>query len=175
MSTRRPTSTVIIVVVAVAMLFLCCCAIVFASTMLGLIPWTRVSRPSPTGVSNGQQIYTTSTSQRGTAIEFEMGGGMMMPGGMIACATCHGADGRGREVRMMMRTFSAPDIRYKTLTSPRTNEQGEAEPIFTEATIKQAITEGTDPDGTPLQWPMPRWSMSAADLQDLVNYLKSLP
>ena len=51
--------------------------------------------------SNGEQIYFTATSQRDTLITSDMGMGMMR-GGTVTCATCHGANGRGGQVRMMM-------------------------------------------------------------------------
>jgi cytochrome c oxidase subunit 2 len=98
-----------------------------------------------------------------------MGMGM---GGRMACVTCHGPNGRGGRVRLMMRTFEAPDIRYKTLTSAKPGEEHEP---YTDETIKRAITQGVDPAGKPLEWPMPRWTMSAADLNDLLAFLKNLP
>jgi hypothetical protein len=41
----------------------------------------------------------------------------MMDSGTVACTSCHGPEGRGGRLQMMMQTFDAPDIRYKTLTS----------------------------------------------------------
>lgn len=121
--------------------------------------------------SNGEQIYFTGTSQNGTLITADMNMGMMA-NGMMTCAFCHGSDGRGGQVQMMMRTFEAPDIRYKTLTSPEHVEEDEMEhETFTEETIKQAITDGVEPNGEPLDWPMPRWSMSDEDLDDLIVFL----
>ncbi len=124
--------------------------------------------------SNGEQIYFTATSQRGTPITSDTG---MMGGGMTTCASCHGPDGRGGRVRMMMRTFEAPDIRYKTLTAEEHGEEGEGEMThepYTDETIKRAITEGVEPDGESLDWPMPRWTMSDEDLNDLLEFLKTL-
>ncbi len=75
--------------------------------------------------SNGERIYFTATSDRGTAITFTgdpaSSSGMMM-GGRFACASCHGPDGRGGEHNMggndmggnnmgAMRTMTAKDIR----------------------------------------------------------------
>ena len=83
----------------------------------------------------------------------------------------------------MMRAFEAPDIRYQTLTAEEHGEEGEEEadkehPMehepFTDETIKRAITEGIEPDGEPLEWPMPRWTMSDEDLDDLLEFLKRL-
>ncbi|MFQ6059086.1 MAG: c-type cytochrome [Anaerolineae bacterium] len=123
--------------------------------------------------SNGEQIYFTATSQRGTPITSDMGMGMM--GGGAACASCHGPDGRGGRVRMMMGTFVAPDIRYGTLTAEEMEHEGEeAHPPYTDETIKRAITQGVDPAGEPLEWPMPRWTMTEEDLDNLLEFLKSL-
>ncbi len=139
---------------------------------VGLIVVGILNRPQIG--SNGEQIYFTATSQRGTPIFSDMGMGIM-GGGMIACATCHGPDGRGGRVQMMMRSFVAPDIRYKTLTSEMMGQaEGEGHPPYTDETIKRAITQGVDPAGKPLEWPMPRWTMSTEDLDDLVAFLKTL-
>jgi hypothetical protein len=129
--------------------------------------------------SNGAQVYFTGTSQRGTPIRARMGPGMgRMRGSRLTCASCHGPDGRGGEVEMMMRVIEVPDIRYETLTSEEHGAHGEEgeedHPPYTEETIKRAISEGVDPDGEPLDWPMPRWSMSDEDLDDVVNFLRTL-
>jgi cytochrome c oxidase subunit II len=120
-------------------------------------------------IVNGRQIYFTATSQRGSPITSDLQMGMM-GGGMMTCATCHGPDGRGGQVTFMMQYYTAPDIRHKTLTSNAMQDH----PPYTDETIKRAITQGLDPGGDPLQYPMPRWTMSAADLDDLVAFLKTL-
>lgn len=127
--------------------------------------------------SNGERIYYTGISARTGAIPTE-GGPMWMQHGPVGCAACHGADGRGG-VPVMMGTAVPEDIRYKVLTSPEHREEGEAKeemdhPPYTDATIERAITEGLDPAGEPLDWTMPRWQMSEADLKDLIAYLKRL-
>jgi mono/diheme cytochrome c family protein len=129
--------------------------------------------------SNGAQIYFTGTSQRGTPITADTGPGMgRMRGSRWSCASCHGPDGRGGDVQMMMRVIEVPDIRYETLTSQEHDgheEEGEeGHPPYTEETIERAITEGLDSSGEPLDWPMPRWTMSDEDLNDLVDFLMTL-
>jgi mono/diheme cytochrome c family protein len=130
--------------------------------------------------SNGERIYFTATSQSGQPIVPEVLGMHQMHSGRMACADCHGPEGRGGTITVMMDTFDAPDIRYSTLTADE-HEHGEAEeagheehPAYTDETIKRAITEGIDPAGEPLEWPMPRWRMSESDLEDLVTYLTSM-
>jgi cytochrome c oxidase subunit II len=136
--------------------------------------------------SNGERIYFTAVNQEGRSIPFEMGSGRMMGGmmgGTMSCADCHGPDGRGGRVRMMMTLFTAPDIRWQTLTAAD-HSHGETEddhddeemehPPYTEETLERAITHGLDPAGEPLAWPMPRWRMSDEDLDDLIDYVKTL-
>jgi len=124
--------------------------------------------------SNGERIYFTATSESGEPIIAEMAGMRMIHPGMMTCATCHGPDGRGGTVTMMMGTFVAPDIRYKTLTEGEHGDAHEPGPPYTDETIKRAITQGIDSAGEPLGWPMPRWHMSERDLNDLLEFLKTL-
>ena len=64
-------------------------------------------------------------------------------------------------------SVQAADITWLSLTQ---NQQ----PPYTEDTVKRAITQGVDAAGQPLDAVMPRWSMSAQDLNDVVEYLKTL-
>jgi hypothetical protein len=52
--------------------------------------------------SNGERIYFAGTSESGTAITYTGGpasnGWMMGGGGSLACASCHGTDGRGENI-----------------------------------------------------------------------------
>ncbi len=152
-------------------------SIVMATTLLvtacGLVNPT--TNPGGTGwgvgafSSNGEQIYFTATSDRGTEITYTGGpssnGWMMGGGGLLACASCHGPDGRGGIHSMgMMQQMDAKDIRWKTL-------EGE----FDAEKFRLAVEEGKDPNGTQLSTDMPRWKMSDGDITDLIDYLKTLP
>ena len=119
--------------------------------------------------SNGERIYFTSTSERGTAITYTDGpasmGWMMGGGGHLACASCHGTDGRGGVHSMgMMQEMDAKDIRWSAL-------EGEFDP----EKFRLAVVEGKDPDGSQLSTDMPRWNIGSDDLADLIEYLKKLP
>lgn len=118
--------------------------------------------------SNGERIYFTSISDRGTPITYTSGpmsNSWMMGSGQISCASCHGPSGRGGSHNMgMMQTMTAKDIRWSTLA----NE-------FDAEKFRLAVVEGQDPDGTQLNTNMPRWKIGEADLADLVAYLKTLP
>ncbi len=123
--------------------------------------------------SNGERIYFTATSDSGQPIVAEMGR-TVMPNSMMTCAGCHGRGGRGGTVQMMMNSFQAPDIRHKTLTVAEHGEEHKEHPPYNDELIKRAITQGLDPAGIALDFPMPHWRMSESDLEDLLDYLKIL-
>jgi len=136
--------------------------------------------------SNGQRIYFTgaSTNDRITYTWTGPGAGMMggrgsmgMMGG-LACVTCHGSDGHGRQ-NVMNSGVDAPDIRWSTLIEAEHDEHGGDEPEmdhppYNAETFKRAVTQGLDPGGNSLEPVMPRWQMSDRDLNELISFLKTL-
>jgi hypothetical protein len=114
--------------------------------------------------SNGERIYFTSSSERGTKIESvggPAGSSWMMMHGRLACVSCHGVDGRGGRRGMM--AMEAKDIRWSTLSRE-----------FDEAQFARLVREGIERDGVPLSSEMPRWRMGDDDMADLVAFLKTL-
>jgi len=86
----------------------------------------------------------------------------------FACADCHGTQGHGGTVYMMMAQYDVPNITWPVLTG------SDYIPAYTVDTVKRAITQGLDQQGKSLDPFMPRWSMSTQDLSDLVSYLQTL-
>ena len=124
--------------------------------------------------SNGERIYYTGVSERTGPINFQSGPmWLRMHGG--GCVTCHGVTGRGG-VPVMMGTALPADIRYKALTGEDHHKEGEKEehPPYTDELIKRAITKGLDSEDKPLDLTMPRWDMTKEELDDLIEYLKTL-
>lgn len=141
---------------------------------LAVVP-TLVQRVGPAGgfTSVGQRIYFTGADTAGQ-VPRRMGGGNCGTAAGATCADCHGADGRGGRVTPAEGvSFVAPDIRYATLTSAHSDE-GTTSPAWTDADIAAAIRDGTDPDGQPIAVSMPRWSMTDADMNAMIDYLKEL-
>jgi hypothetical protein len=158
------TTVVIAILVVVTALVLAGCAISNRPMGSGGTAWGVGSFGS-----NGERIYFTAASERGTAITYTGGptsnGWMMGGGGRLACASCHGPDGRGGRHSMgMMQVMDAKDIRWSAL-----------ETEFDPEKFRLAVTKGQDPDGTQLKTDMPRWNISNDDLADLIDYLKTLP
>lgn len=147
---------------------------VIAILLTGCALINRYSNPEGTSWgqgafnSNGERIYFTATSDRGTDISYSGGPsstGWMMMNGQLACASCHGPDGRGGVHSMgMMQRMDAADIRWSTI-----------EDEFDTEKFRLAVEEGKDPDGTQLSTDMPRWKMSDEDIADLIAFLKTLP
>ena len=135
--------------------------------------------PSGTGssVSRGEIIFQTGHDASGALIPRSgstIGGGMMGGGGMmrVACASCHGSDGRGRATMM----FTAPDITYGNLTDPKGMLQpdGTRGPTYTDTSLRTAVTAGVDPTGAHLAAPMPQWQLTDQQWVDLLAYLRTL-
>jgi cytochrome c oxidase subunit 2 len=151
-------------------------AILLGIGAIGMIVVTLSAGPGggATFASMGQQIYYTGADATGpiprTIAGGAMGFGMMGNG---ACVGCHGEDGRGGRLGMMFGALDIPDIRYSTLTTIRT-EEGTTTPAWTESDIARAVRDGVEPNGQALKAPMPRWTMSDADLADVIGYLKEL-
>ncbi len=96
--------------------------------------------------SNGQRIYSTATTASGQSISHTGGptGGMMGQSN-LTCISCHGQDGHGGTVSMMMETFKVPNITWPVLTGEDPDME---HPPYTEDTLKRAITEGVDSGGS---------------------------
>ena len=58
-------------------------------------------------------------------------------------------------------------------TAPRQGEHSQEG--YTLEMFRKAVIEGQHPDGEPLKQEMPRWQMDDQDLEDLFDFLKTLP
>ena len=122
---------------------------------------------APSYSSNGERIYYIAAGSSREPISHSGSISMMHP---IGCVNCHGTDGKGGGINMMMWGFETPDITWDHLTSDVFEDHGP----YTEDTIRLAITQGVDPAGEPLDEEMPRWNISKQDMDDLIEYLKNL-
>jgi len=125
--------------------------------------------------STGQQIFYTGATSARPIPRTVAGGGMTGLGmmGNVACVDCHGEDGRGGRVGMMLGSVDIPDIRYSTLSTAR-SEEGTTIPAWTNSDIARAIRDGVEPNGQSLKAPMPRWAMTDAEIASVISYLKEL-
>ena len=129
-------------------------------------------------ISNGERIYFTGVSVSGLPVNAVGDGSMsgmhqQMHGG--GCASCHGADREGR--RLWPRFWiKAPPLTTDALFGDDAHGEGADghgdHGSYDNDSLRLAITKGLDPAGKSLDQAMPRWSMSAGDMDDLITFLK---
>lgn len=123
---------------------------------------------SPSPVERGRAIYET-----GGDVKASLGDGLEpVPASLVPCASCHGADGRGRAEGGVV----PPDIRHAALTRPYdvTASAGRRHGSYDSRSLLRAITMGVDPAGNALNNVMPRYQLSRADAASLLAYLEVL-
>ena len=118
----------------------------------------------------GRDLYVGSPDG---AIAARIGGARAeAPAAALACAACHGADGRGsREGEVV-----ASNITWDRLTAAygATQAGRRRHPAYTEASFSRAVGAGIDPAGHALHSAMPRFELPLDDVAALVSYLKRL-
>lgn len=134
-------------------------------------PWPFSGGPAVHSLGEEIFLYGTDDGRR-----IPRRGGIGMMGSGLGCAACHGTDGRGDRVSMMMARFETPDIRWSTLSSAEMeHEEGEApHPPYDRESFARALRQGVDPGGDRLESPMPRWRISDDEVDALIAYLKQL-
>jgi ABC-type branched-subunit amino acid transport system substrate-binding protein len=117
----------------------------------------------------GKQIYLQGTSASGEAIVASLGeASLEVPANVMPCASCHGIYGHGKSEG----TIRPSNLTWESLTTAAIANR--IHPPYTEASLEVAITQGKDPAGNKLRNAMPRFQIPAADLTDLIAYLKRL-
>jgi mono/diheme cytochrome c family protein len=163
----QATVGLILVVVGVAI-----AAALIALTVPGCGPLHPGGSSVPTGqvagTGLGERIFLTGADENGRLIPRSGVTGMM--GSEAACANCHGSDARGRTIQVMMGQVETPDIRWSTLTALPTDPTDKA---FDPDNFFLAVTQGLDPNGSSLKAPMPRWELTRAESDALIEYLKT--
>ncbi len=127
-----------------------------------------------TYTSNGERIYYLGIDSDGNRVKFR-GGPHWFNAMGGSCVNCHGPDGRGG-YPVMMGTKVPSDIRYNALSSGEHDhgEPGEEAVAYSDQDIRRAITEGLEPDGNRLDPTMPKFALEPEDLEDLLQFLKTL-
>lgn len=113
--------------------------------------------------TRGRQIFLQGTSASGRDVTALFASGPS-PAPM-ACATCHGRDGRGRTEGARR----APSLEWTTLGHATASR-----PAYDAALLRRAITVGIDPAGRRLDSVMPRYRLWRTDADDLVAWLRRL-
>ena len=119
--------------------------------------------------TNGETIYFTGKDSTARVLSSDLDREALKdPGRVVSCADCHGRDRKGlRNGVPDFGPYSAPDITALALLADRSP----ARAAYDAASLRRAITEGKNPAGKGLHYPMPRWEIDGKNLDDLVRYL----
>lgn len=134
--------------------------------------------PSPIG----EAIYLRGEVGSGTALQGTRGAGLTIQGMQAACVNCHRRSGLGATEGAVTIPPITGEYLFHERASPSSNDHGlmyvenahgNREP-YTDKTLARAIRDGLNSEGQPLNVLMPRFTLGDADMNALLDYLKSL-
>lgn len=129
--------------------------------------------PAQTAVSAeaGKQIFTKGESPSQSQLEAVLGD-TAVPATLMPCASCHGADGKGRPEGGV----TPSDITWDSLSKPYVTDEALARrrPAYDLNSLRKVLREGVDSGGNELGITMPRFHISDNDLSSLIAYLQQL-
>ena len=131
------------------------------------------SKSLPSQIERGRMIYLHGKTPDGPPIMAVLGGQThALPAAYLPCASCHGADGRGRPEGGALPS----DVTWKALTRPYEVEaaSGRSHPPYDRRLFIRAVTMGVDPAGNELGIAMPRYRFTKADVEALASYVERL-
>jgi len=133
---------------------------------------TTIDEPTPaaeTAATRGREIYLAGKASGPEIRLVLVNADLEMPATSFPCASCHGENGRGTREGGLV----PPGIRWPELMRPATVElTGRKRIAYDLESLKKVITDGFDPAGVELHPGMPRYKMSAPQLEDLIAYLR---
>ena len=121
----------------------------------------------------GKRIYAQGESASGAPVTALVArGGTPIAASLLPCSGCHGEDGKGRPEGGV----KPSNITWEILTASygHDHDYGRSHPAFDEMLLARSIIIGRDPANNELDTAMPRYSMSEADMKDLVAYIKRI-
>jgi ABC-type branched-subunit amino acid transport system substrate-binding protein len=119
----------------------------------------------------GKQIYLRGTSASNREITATLNQ-IDVPASTVTCAGCHGMRGEGNTEGGV----TAGNLTWSNLVKPygHTHPTGRKHGPFNESSFTRAVVNGLDSNGNDLLVAMPRFKLSAADMADLIAYVKRL-
>ena len=124
-----------------------------------------------TAVVLGRSIYESGIGRDGREVAAKVHGRVPLTGAAIACAGCHGRDGRGGGEAFVR----APDIRWFSLSKPYpARRAGSAGVPYDQASFAKTLRLGISPEGIRLDPTMPRFDLADDEVGGLVAYLSTL-
>jgi ABC-type branched-subunit amino acid transport system substrate-binding protein len=145
--------------------------------LAGLLLFSPDSEPLAADLTEaeerGKYIYESGRSRGGRVITADLQRGEPpVPGHILPCINCHGADGRGAEDYVGVAPLN---VNWYALASTGAHVHAlRGHEPFDELSLARAIVLGKDPSGNDMDKAMPRYDMAKEDVQDLIAYLKAM-
>src|SRR6185503_8236813 len=119
----------------------------------------------------GKEIYLNGASVGDVIVAALGSGDLEAPAGSFPCSNCHGLRGEGSREG----GIQPPRLDWRSLSSPSESQlTRNSRGPYTEALLARAISFGLDANGARLHPGMPRYTMTAAQMGDLIAYLKKI-
>jgi hypothetical protein len=148
--------------------------------LAGLMAAQVGAQPAPQRLS-GESIYRDGLLPSGQPVTGIREGNPPVSGAAAACSNCHRRSGLGEiEGNIKIPPIGGPYLfhaRAKTredLTVPYVENMRIDRDPYSAETLARAIREGIGVDGKPLNYLMPRYDLSDADVAALIDYLKGM-
>jgi hypothetical protein len=129
----------------------------------------------------GESIYRDGLRLSGEPVTAQRDGSPPLSGADAACSNCHRRSGLGEiDGKITIPPISGPYLYHaraedkEDLDIPYVEGMRTGRDPYTDATLARAIRDGLGVDGTPLNYLMPRYDLSDADLAALTGYLKHM-
>jgi ABC-type branched-subunit amino acid transport system substrate-binding protein len=124
----------------------------------------------------GRRMYMDGILPTGEVMTATIQGDISISGQQVVCGACHRRSGMGASEGQEVVPMVTGDILYSPLRLPTSKPPlpPMQRPAYTDASLKRAIRDGIDAAGNEFGPLMPRYSLTDAELDILLDYLKVL-
>ena len=132
--------------------------------------------PDPQSVALGKKMYMEGVLPSGEIMTATIREDIKLTGEQVVCGACHRRSGMGSSEGQDVVPAVTGDMLYQPLRLPTIKPPlpPALRPAYTDETLKRAIRDGIGADGEAFSPLMPRYSLSDAELDSMVAFLKTL-
>jgi hypothetical protein len=141
--------------------------------------------PPDEALKLGERMYREGLLPSGEPMRAFVSEDIEVDGTMFSCESCHLRSGMGSTEGTVITYPTCGSWLYKPLQGaemkplsqervPKRLDPPPFRPAYTDESLSRAIRLGRDPNGRTLNYVMPRYILSSADMEIMVHYLKNL-
>ena len=132
--------------------------------------------PDPQSIAPGKKMYMEGVLPSGEIMTATILDDIKLTGEQVICGACHRRSGMGSSEGQDVVPAVTGNILYQPLRLPTIKPPlpPALRPAYTDETLKRAIRDGIGADGEAFSPLMPRYSLSDAELDSMVAFLKTL-